>query len=202
MQKTVYFVRHPQYHNPRKIYPGRLPVSLSKEGRKEALRLQEFFKDKGVEKIYSSAVLRCKQTSEIISDGTIPIHYDKRLLETHSAYQGFWGLEKNTLHSWEDFYSHMNDLGGESYKDVQNRMISFFNELLSHPEKIVIVCSHGDPLQSLFYHLANKDLPSEAEEKGEHGNPEYQPKGSVRTLIIEDGQYIFNPLTTQEMLTR
>lgn len=200
MQQTVYLVRHCAYHNPRGIYPGRLPVPLSKDGRNQAVRLRDYFKDKEVHMIYSSAVLRCKQTAEIIADDRISIQYDTRLLETFSAYQGYWALEKDPLASWDDFFSHRNELGGESYKDLQNRMISFFTDLKAREEKPVVICSHGDPLQSLYYHLSGLPLPSEADEKGEKGNPDYQPKGSIRTLKIDDGQYIFQPLITQDML--
>ncbi len=202
MKKLVYFVRHGQYHNTRGIYPGRLPVPLSKEGRAEAMRLCNYFKDKSIEKIYSSAVLRCKQTSAIIADDSLPIQFDTRLLETFSAYQGFWKLHKTgqVSGSWDEFYSHRKELGGEDYLDVQTRMISFFNDLLSWPDNNVIVCSHGDPLQSLYYHLVGQKLPTVEEEQGESGNPLYQKKGSVRLLTIEDGQYTFSPMVTQEML--
>ena len=202
MIKLVYLVRHGQYHNPRGIYPGRLPVPLSKEGRAEVSRLCTYFKDKNIEKIYSSSVLRCKQTSTIISDDSIPIQYDIRLLETFSAYQGYWSLGK-TGHvpgSWDEFYTHMNQLGGEDYKEVQARMVSFFNDLLTWTDKNVIICSHGDPLQSLYYHLSGQQLPTVEEEKGELGNPLYQKKASVRLLTIEDGQYTFDTLVTQEDL--
>ncbi len=205
MKKLVYFVRHGQYHNPRGIYPGRLPVPLSKEGRAEAVRLCRFFKNKQIDRIYSSSVLRCKQTSTIISDGILPIQYDVRLLETFSAYQGYWKLEKtgNVPDAWADFYGHRKELGGEDYSNVQNRMISFFNDLLTWPDKNVIVCSHGDPLQSLYYHLTGQKLPSVEEEQGEFGNPLYQKKGSVRLLTVEDGQYMFEPaLTQQELLAK
>lgn len=92
----LYLVRHCQYANPKGILPGRLPVELSEEGLREAVRLRLFFKDKHINKIYSSAVRRCQQTSEQISSGAIPIEYDQRLLETFSAYQGFW------VEDWKD----------------------------------------------------------------------------------------------------
>lgn len=201
MLKTIYLVRHCKYHNPRGIFPGRLPVSLSQEGRKQAVGLKRFFKDRGIQKIWSSAVLRCKQTSAIISNDLIPIEYDKRLLEVFSSYQGYWGLENNALASWDEFYSHAEELGGELYKDVQERMVSFFNFLLQQPEHTVLVCSHGDPLQILYYHLSGTPIPRELDELGELGNPLYQPKGSIRKLVVEDGLYRFDEIIPPEELS-
>ena len=90
IKSTIYLVRHCEYENPRGILPGRLPLELSSTGLKQAHAMKEFFLDKQIELIYSSAVVRCKQTSQIISDNKIPINYDKRLLEIFSAYQGYW----------------------------------------------------------------------------------------------------------------
>jgi broad specificity phosphatase PhoE len=87
----MYLLRHCDYDNPRTILPGRLPVELSEQGKRRAQELQQFFADKEIAAIYSSAVLRCRQTVEIIADKKIPIFYDARLLETLSAYQGYWG---------------------------------------------------------------------------------------------------------------
>lgn len=200
MKQIVYFVRHAKYHNPRGIFPGRLPVPLSAEGRKQAAWLRDYFKDKNIERIYSSAVLRCKQTAETIANDTIPIVYDRRLLETFSAYQGYWGLQKHLLTSWDDFFSHREELGGESYKDIENRMVSFYNDIIVKETQPIIVCSHGDPLQMLYYHLCNKPLPSEDDEKGEFGNPLYQPKGSVRKMEMEDGVCTFCEIETYEIM--
>ena len=87
---AIYLLRHCEYEAIPPILPGRLPVQLSLRGIERAKRLSRFFKSKNIKKLYSSAVLRCKQTAEIISDGIIPVTYDKDLLETLSAYQGYW----------------------------------------------------------------------------------------------------------------
>lgn len=99
---SIYLLRHCAYSNPLNILPGRLPVELSQEGRENALRLKEYFADKNIKQIYSSAVKRCKQTAEIIADHNIPLTFDQRLLETFSAYQGYW--ESNANNTWDHFF--------------------------------------------------------------------------------------------------
>ncbi len=156
---TIYLLRHCEYSNPRNILPGRLPVELSQTGIAQATLLQEEFAHKNIEKIYSSAVLRCKQTAEIIANGKISVEYDPRLLETHSAYQGFW--VENPQTDWNDFFSHKDELGGEGLADIQKRITDFWESVIVNSTGNSIVCSHGDPLMVLQHYLHNKKLPSD-----------------------------------------
>lgn len=146
---NIYLLRHCDYANPRNILPGRLPLELSESGLKRAEQLKNIFKDKNISKIYSSEVLRCKQTAEIVADGEIPVIFDKRLLETHSAYQGFWAKD------FGDFFAHIDSLGGETMLEIQSRMINFYEELKKSigADENVIICSHGDPLQTLYAYI-------------------------------------------------
>ena len=152
---SIYLLRHCDYDNPRQILPGRLPVELSVVGRQKAKELQEFFAKEKISKIYSSAVLRCRQTVEIVANGQIPIVYDPRLLETLSAYQGYWIRD-----SWQNFFAHQSELGGEGILDIQKRMVDFYQDLLAKLSKDenIIICSHGDPLQVLYAHLHHLKL--------------------------------------------
>lgn len=120
---SIYLLRHCDYSNPRNILPGRLPLELSEKGKEQAEKLKNHFIDKHIGKIYSSAVLRCKQTSEIIAAGSIPIIFDQRILETFSAYQGYW--EENWHGTGWHLFSHKKELGGEGLVDLQKRMQIF-----------------------------------------------------------------------------
>ncbi len=197
MSKMIYLVRHGEYNNPHNILPERLPVELSEVGIKQAEKLREYFRNKNISKIYSSPVLRCKQTAEIIGENTINISYDLRLAETFSAYQGMWYEDQQ---NWKDFFLHRRELGGESFKDIQKRMISFFNEIALKENRDIIICSHGDPLWCLYLGILNKSLTNEIEEPGEHGNPEYLKKCSIRPLKIESNIITVLPMLHQEDL--
>jgi len=187
---TIYLVRHADYSNPRKIMPGRLPVELSKNGILQAKKLKVFFSDKKIDKIYSSAVLRCKQTSEIISDSKIAIEYNKDLLESFSAYQGYWEIE------WSHFFSHTQELGGETNQDIQNRMINFYKKLDLKSKKNYIICSHGDPLYFLYQFLDNQTLlPQDLFVSFDN----YQSKGSIRKIeVLKNGNVKIYPRIKNE----
>lgn len=181
---TLYLVRHAEYANPRGILPGRLPVSLSEQGVEQAKKLKEYFSDKKIDHIYSSAVLRCRETSEIIADGRVEISYDKRLLETFSAYQGYWKSD------FDNLFSHEQELGGETREQIQERIVDFFQDLNIKSCRKFIICSHGDPLYFLHQQLIGNTSSLSHEE-----HEEYPSKASVRIIeISSEGITTVRPL--------
>ncbi len=161
-------------------------MALSAEGLKQAERLKTFFSKKKIGKIYSSAVLRTKQTSEIISSGNIPIIYDQRLLETFSAYQGYWE-ENRTPTGWHCF-SHKDELGGEGLEDIQKRMVSFWSEITKNLSENIIICSHGDPLQTLYSYI--HDIPLLDDNHLESDAAGWLEKGEHLEIVWKDNRYV------------
>lgn len=187
--KTIYLVRHCEYANPDNIYPGRLPLPLSEIGRKRAEKLREYFLDKNISKIYSSSVIRCKETTAVISQGLIPVEYDVRLVETLSAYQGYkvtGDLGGDEI--WKEYHSHRKELGGEGYMDIYNRAVSFFKEVAAKDEGNIIVSSHDDVLYTIYGFCINLPLPNTYDEEFQliYTHP-VSPKGSIRPVVVEDG---------------
>ena len=175
---TLYLVRHGEYSNPRTIIPGRLPVELSDVGQLQAEKLRDYFADKQISKIFSSAVLRSKQTAEIIANGRTVI-YDQRLLETLSAYQGYWG--PNTHPGGFHFLSHQAELGGESMADVYARQKDFWDEVSLTLTGDVIVVGHGDPLACLYEYL-----------EGRPPHPDNAPESQIKGYLAK-GEYLAVP---------
>ncbi|MDA1079122.1 MAG: histidine phosphatase family protein [bacterium] len=189
---TLYLVRHCEYANPRKILPGRLPVPLSEQGITQAERLRDYFASKKVDAIYSSSVLRCKQTSQAIAGDKVEIIFDKRLLETHSAYQGYWEED------WSHFFAHTDELGGETNQDIQDRIVDFYESLDRSSGKSYIICSHGDPLFFLYQFLDKQPLLGRDELDVME---DYQSKGSVRRVeIFVDGEVKIETVVANEDL--
>ncbi len=154
----IYLVRHTKYHNPENVFPFHLPVNLSVEGREHAKRIAAWFKDKklGQIPIYSSPIVRCVQTSEIIAAQTDSfVTADDRLVETFSP--GIQGTHKPEKDEWkiED-----EDPTRESIESIRQRASSIFEEKLNHNHNCILV-SHGDPLTILYYHLLQKELPQD-----------------------------------------
>lgn len=181
---SIYLLRHCEYHNPRSILPGRLPVPLSETGRAQAHRLKEHFINKNIAKVYSSAVLRTRETAEIIADNKIPIIFDQRLLETASAYQGFW--EENRHDDGFHFFSHRHELGGENLEEIQKRMTHFWDEVAKNTQENIIIVSHGDPLMALYQKI--HQLPLVDDNAPEDDIPGWLEKGQFVEILVKDGR--------------
>lgn len=192
---TRYLLRHCQYANPRNIIVGRLPVVLSEAGEKEAAKLREYFTDKNIAQIYSSAVERCKQTATIVADGRLELQHDQRILEGFSAYQGFGISDERP--PWHDFYSHQSVLGGESVADVQARMVDFWQSLSGNTNNLII-CSHGDPLYMLYAHLVGVDVSSL--QQAVSLEADYIPKGAFWQFEGQNDDWKLIGLVTQQDL--
>lgn len=179
----VYLVRHTEFENPEGLVAGRMPLQLSEIGIMNAQKLNKYFSNKDISKIYSSFVERCKQTAEIISGGKIPIEYDLRILESFTARQGTKG------EGGFDHFGYRHVLGGEDYKVIQKRMVDFWENTNWEEGKNYIICSHGDPLYLLYQHLAGHKRVNDFN----LGEPppvfrNDQPKGSIRPIAMCDGK--------------
>jgi broad specificity phosphatase PhoE len=194
MKRIIYLVRHCEYANPRRIIPGRLPLPLSRIGRHRAQRLRGFFADKSITKIYTSAVQRAQQTADLISGGQIPVVNDARLLESFSAYQGFPSTTQKQDRL--EFCGHTAELGGETYQDIQRRMVELFHDLSRRQDGNIILVSHGDPLFFLYAHLARRKLPPVTKEMSAHVTPGYPDKGSIRPLELLGSKVVIKSIIT------
>lgn len=174
---TIYLVRHTEYHNPEDTCGGRLPFPLSETGVSQAKRLQLYFADKNIAQIYASAVARCQQTAEIISNGKLPITNDIRILETFTARQGAPG------NNGYNYFGYRHLLGGESNQDISNRVSDFFRTTNWEDGKNYLIVSHGDPLYMLYLYLAKLPLLPDIE-LGQPfpATPGYQSRGSIRVI--------------------
>ena len=176
---TLYLLRHCEYENPSNIVPGRLPYPLSQKGLDQSSRLREYFKDKKINKIFTSPILRCVQTSQHISLGKIPVEEDTRLTEILNSYQGHPLTTSFDLNRIKLLY------GGESNKQVQNRMIDFYANTNFEDNHNYIICSHGDPILFLYQYLSGEDLMPDTHSNLEPNIwPGYLPKGSFLPIVI------------------
>jgi isoleucyl-tRNA synthetase len=167
---TFYFSRHGQAENNvlglEDCWPDEKHYHLTDEGLKQAEAAASKAKELGIDLIFSSDITRDKDTSEIIAKKLgIEIIYDQRLREISvGKYSGL---------PYEDFDKDFPDEvrwekapeGGETLKQVQDRMINFVNEMNSkYQDKKILVVSHGDPLLSLMvYFGSEREYPKYAE---------------------------------------
>ncbi|MGG6310371.1 histidine phosphatase family protein [Paenibacillus macerans] len=147
--KNIYLVRHCKA-------TGQEPeASLTSQGVKESIQLVDFFKDKHIDVIYSSPLLRAIETirpfaNEVGQEVIIEERLKERVLSTIDLDNWMMKLEA----TYEDL--DLSFEGGESSREAMARGISFIEELLNRQEvRNFIVVSHGALLSLMIKHFVN-----------------------------------------------
>jgi broad specificity phosphatase PhoE len=165
---------------------GVTDVSLNNMGLWQAKKLAEKLSGKKIAKIFSSDLIRSKQTAQIVSEmNGIPYEYDARLREF--SFGELEGLEykefikKCGRLNMPDYHkpieADFSIFGGEKGRDVLRKYISFLDEvLIKHSDQSILVIGHGKAIRLLMTELEWRvDFP----EQGDYITVEYQGCGSV-----------------------
>ena len=182
---TIYILRHGVYKNKENVNPFRLPnFPLSNEGKKQMNIIANYLKDKNISAIYSSPILRTKQSAEIIGKALDKkINYSSLIIEVNSPFQGM-DLDKfYPVRSKGSIYKNPDHLNndGETIKQIYARMKKFLEMILEkHKGKNILIISHGDPIILLLYGIVEKDL-----NKYYKKTLTYIPKGGICRLKFE-----------------
>lgn len=191
---TVYFVRHGEYENPKGVQPFRVVgYPLSEKGKKQSEQIAKFLAGKNVEAVFSSPILRCHQTAEIIAKqlSKVSIAVDERLIEVGSPFTEMKDEEFNPKANDQSLYQIARQLEeGESAEAIVARMRSFLDEILEkYADKVVVAVSHGDPIMLLWCSLLGRNIYSL------RGNwPEYILQAGIYELSFERGELVSNKL--------
>jgi probable phosphomutase (TIGR03848 family) len=162
---TVLLVRHGQTATTGTLLPGRAKgLHLADAGRAEADLAAQRISEVNVDAIYTSPLERAKETAA-------PIAAAHRLRPTvvrglHECDFGEWtGRELKALiklPEWQTVQrapSTFRFPGGESFTDMQHRIISTLDTLRSrHPGGTIVCVSHADPIKAVLAHALGTHL--------------------------------------------
>ncbi|TSC65031.1 MAG: putative phosphoglycerate mutase [Parcubacteria group bacterium Gr01-1014_91] len=160
----IYAVRHGLTEcNKRDILNGRIDESLAPEGVEQAKQVASVIPE-SVTRLYSSPLLRARQTAEIINEKrALPTSFHDELMEVH--------MGKVTGKSWKDLefgetlkekhrtvqYDYRPE--GESVDEVKSRVLSFLSKINEiHDDNEVLIVTHGGIIRVLK--LLESGLPS------------------------------------------
>ncbi|OGI82240.1 hypothetical protein A3E95_01820 [Candidatus Nomurabacteria bacterium RIFCSPHIGHO2_12_FULL_44_22b] len=158
------FVRHgkTEYNVAGRVNGQMMDDPLIEEGIEQAQKTKlEISEDYTI--IYSSDLLRAKQTAEILNQKlNIPIKYDVRLRErSHGSLTGkTWDemgpnqkeIDKNQKYDYRPY-------GGECVEDVRSRVFSFVEEIKKNNRNPkILVVTHGGIIR-LLYHTLHGQIP-------------------------------------------
>lgn len=168
MKKTFYFIRHGQTDlNLRGIVQGRgVNSPLNENGFRQAQAFFDAYRDVPFDKIYTSTLLRTKQTVVPFLDLGIPMEEIEGLDEiSWGIYEGkeqdegtMTGFEK-VIASWRNNELDLSIEDGESPNQLVIRQKEAISYMLSQSgEETVLVCMHGRAMRILLCHLTDFPL--------------------------------------------
>jgi len=149
----LYFVRHGESEaNTRHVISNRKSrFGLTEHGRKQAGTLAGKLKDIPISAIFSSPILRAKETADIVSRSFyLPYQVTEALREYDCGY-----LEgRSDEESWQQHRKHFEDwtlrhhytskpTAGESFVDIQNRFLPFIESLKHRNDENILLIGHG-----------------------------------------------------------
>ncbi|MFX0548505.1 histidine phosphatase family protein [Hathewaya histolytica] len=143
----IYFVRHakPDYS----IHDD-LIRPLTDQGIKDSKELINFFKDKEINKIYSSPYKRAIDTiKEIAKIYALEIEIVDGFKERKISNCWIEDFSNYSRKQWSDFSYKLED--GESLKEVQDRNIKVLNEILENNDsQNIVIGTHGTALSTII----------------------------------------------------
>ncbi|MDD5075194.1 MAG: class I tRNA ligase family protein, partial [Candidatus Peribacteraceae bacterium] len=148
------------------VVPG---TNLTDNGKKQAKKAAEYLKSQEVSAVYCSPLARTRQTAEAIAKATgAPLIVDPRLCEVHfGEYEGktvdfsdLTFVKARRAHKMETGApeSIYHFPGMETWRDVENRINSFMQDVLPlHRGGHIVLVTHADPIQNLRHFFGGED---------------------------------------------
>lgn len=155
--KTIIMVRHGQSEsNVKKTFTGQLNAPLTETGRKQALRMAQYLDKYRLDKIYVSSLERAVETAQPIAlRQNCPLEKRDELMEINSGlWQGLTFTEiaekyPQTYEAWRENIGLATPDGGETCKELYDRVTAFFKNVLEEPEETVCLVCHATPIRMM-----------------------------------------------------
>jgi broad specificity phosphatase PhoE len=167
-------------------FQGQTDRPLSEEGRRQARRLARRTARFGpIDRVVASPLRRARETAEL----AFPEHAivtDARLMELDfGVFEGGTAEENRRRDEWTAWYADpflSAAPGGESYRDLRDRAVAWFEELpgdLGH----VVAVTHSGTIQMLLAHVLGVEHPRWRKRI-------YVRHSSVSRIVMRDGEIV------------
>jgi broad specificity phosphatase PhoE len=169
LQNKYYIMRHGQalanLKNMLSCWPETFINHLTEAGREKVAKTSMWLKNKEIDLIFSSDLLRAKQTAEIVAKRLkVKIRFNKKLREQNGGIFNGQAGEKLTLFFGPRGIKRFTKKPpkGETYLDIEKRMLDFIKEIdKKYKGKTILIISHEMPLmllESRMRGIKNKDF--------------------------------------------
>lgn len=158
-------VRHGVTPTTGQVLPGRAPgLHLSEAGLHQAAMVAERLEGLPLAAIYSSPLERARETAapSAARFGLDAVAHDGLIEADFGAWTGRRIDELTQLPEWETVQKAPSTFrfpGGESFVELQSRMIATMERLrAAHPGGVVVCFSHADPIKAILTHALGTHL--------------------------------------------
>ena len=162
---TFFLIRHASCGGLGHTLWGRTPgICLNEKGETQAQHLADRFKNVTLNAIYSSPLDRALQTAEVLARN-MNLEVKKSAAANEINFGNWTGKTFADLSSdehWRRFNSHRSMTtipGGESFLEVQNRIVKGIQELaLQHSKARVAIVSHADVIRAAVTYFSGTPI--------------------------------------------
>lgn len=170
IMRTIYLIRHghtdigPGYKS---VCLGRKDVPLIQEGVKQAERLALYFRDKKIDAVYSSPLIRCRETARILTEKSghknLPIYIEEDFTEVDiGEWDGlpFTELMEKYPEEYAERGEHLGTYvirGGESLEKAGERFAGACEKVLAESSGDILIVAHAGVILSFLCRLTGTD---------------------------------------------
>lgn len=182
-------------------YQGIIDVPLSDKGRQEVQMVAERLRNEDIKAVYSSYLIRARETAEIIaSPHGLPVKVIREFGEINFGdWEGLTAQEIKDKFGEDAYRLWMEDpvmadiSGGDRIAEFAERVVQGFNQVSqAHQEDTVVVATHGGALMVLGCHLQGEDLSCYRKY--------YHQNAAISVVELEGDVFQFKHLNCQEHL--
>ena len=164
----IYFVRHGEtIWNKEKKIQGRSDIPLNEYGKELGIITAEALKDIPFDIVYSSPLIRAKETAEILVENrNLEIHEDLRLLEMSFGEGEGESLPEIHAHPEMKLHNFIHNpgeytppAGGETFEELYDRCKNFMEEIIIPAEKkynTMLIVGHGALIRGFIHNINNR----------------------------------------------
>jgi len=156
---NIYLIRHTTPDIELIYCYGQTDLDVAETFVDEASRAKSLLPDFKDVKVYSSPLIRCKKLAEFLK--LADIVYEDRIKEFHF---GDWemvpwkDLKSLEFEEWVKDFVNIKAPAGESFLEMHDRVMEFFNEMLLQDNSDVVIVCHGGVIRAVLANILHMPL--------------------------------------------
>lgn len=152
----IYLIRHTTPAIEKGICYGHADIGVGSTFTEEANNIKQHIPPE-INTVYSSPLSRCRRLATYLFPQHA-IQYDERLIEMNFGDWEMqqWGIiDQELLQIWMKDYVNVSPPGGENYRQLYDRSVSFYKDLVAENKRAVVI-AHAGVIRSILAYI--KDI--------------------------------------------